>query len=42
MKKSNELSVYETEIQRICAEQDFEKHGMQTLDRKSMEVYFPG
>ena len=30
MKRSDELPVYETEIQQIWAEQDFEKHGMQT------------
>ena len=30
MKRSDELPFYETEIQRIRAEQDFEKHGMQS------------
>ena len=42
MKRSDELPVYETEIQRIWAEQDFEKHGMQGLVGRSLEVYFPG
>ena len=42
MKMSDELLVYETEIQWIWDEQDFEKHGIQTLDSKPLEVYFPG
>ena len=42
MKMSDELPVYETELQRIWAEQDLGKHGMQTLDGRPLEVYFPG
>ena len=41
MKRSDVLLVYETKIQRIWAEQDSEKYGMQTLDGRSLVVYFP-
>ena len=34
--------IYEHEIQRIWAEQDFDSSGLKTVDGKKIEIFSPG
>ena len=38
----SEAPIYEYEIQRIWAEQDFDSSGLKTVDGKKIEIFSPG